>query len=39
VPDADVLIGPRVGIAYAGEDALLPWRFRVRPEASLPEPR
>lgn len=29
VPDAEVLTGPRVGIDYAGEDALLPWRFRV----------
>jgi DNA-3-methyladenine glycosylase len=27
VPDAEVLRLPRVGIAYAGEDALLPWRF------------
>jgi DNA-3-methyladenine glycosylase len=26
----DVLMGPRKGIAYAGEDALLPWRYRVR---------
>ena len=30
VPDADVVTGPRVGIDYAGEDALLPWRFRVK---------
>lgn len=35
IPDADVEIGPRVGIAYAGEDALLPWRFRVKPDAPL----
>lgn len=26
----EILIGPRVGIDYAGEDALLPWRFRWR---------
>jgi 3-methyladenine DNA glycosylase len=25
----DVLVGPRVGVDYAGEDALLPYRFRV----------
>jgi DNA-3-methyladenine glycosylase len=28
VADADVVTGPRIGIAYAGDDALLPWRFR-----------
>src|SRR5690606_26528238 len=22
--------GPRVGVGYAGEDALLPWRFSIR---------
>lgn len=27
-PDS-IIAGPRVGIDYAGEDALLPWRFRV----------
>lgn len=25
-----IIASPRVGIAYAGEDALLPWRFRVK---------
>lgn len=30
VPEGEVLASPRVGIDYAGEDALLPWRFRVR---------
>ena len=30
VPDANVIASPRVGIAYAGEDAALPWRFRIR---------
>ncbi len=25
-----IIAGPRVGIAYAKEDALLPWRFRIR---------
>lgn len=26
----NVVIGPRIGIDYAGEDALLPWRFSIR---------
>jgi DNA-3-methyladenine glycosylase len=30
VPEEQVLASPRVGIDYAGEDAGLPWRFRVR---------
>lgn len=30
VPEENVIIGPRVGIDYAGEDALLPWRFRMK---------
>jgi DNA-3-methyladenine glycosylase len=28
--DEEIASGPRVGIDYAGEDALKPWRFRVR---------
>ncbi len=27
----DVIVGPRVGIDYAGEDAALPYRFRIDP--------
>ena len=30
VSDKEVIVGPRVGIDYAGEDAKLPWRFRVK---------
>jgi DNA-3-methyladenine glycosylase len=26
-----ILAGPRVGVDYAGEDAFLPWRFRLEP--------
>jgi len=26
----DILTSPRVGIDYAGEDAMLPWRFRIK---------
>lgn len=28
VPDAEIWVGPRIGIAYAGDDAALPYRFR-----------
>ena len=31
--DKEIVIGPRVGIDYAGEDAKLPWRFRGRVES------
>jgi DNA-3-methyladenine glycosylase len=27
VPAESIAIGPRIGVDYAGEDALLPWRF------------
>ena len=30
VTENDVIASPRVGIDYAGEDALLPWRFRIK---------
>lgn len=30
IPDAQIIASPRVNIAYAGEDALLPWRFRIK---------
>ena len=26
----EILASPRVGVAYAGKDALLPWRFRIK---------
>lgn len=29
IPNDSVITGPRVGVDYAGEDALLPWRFRI----------
>jgi DNA-3-methyladenine glycosylase len=28
VPEEEIVTGPRIGIDYAGEDALLPYRFR-----------
>ncbi len=38
VADNEVVAGPRVGVQYAGWDARLPWRFRIRnsPWTSLP---
>ncbi len=30
VGEEDIIASPRVGIDYAGEDAALPWRFRLR---------
>jgi DNA-3-methyladenine glycosylase len=30
VNESQILASPRVGVGYAGEDALLPWRFRVK---------
>ena len=27
VPPEKIAIGPRIGVDYAGDDALLPWRF------------
>ncbi len=28
--EGDILASPRIGIDYAGKDALLPWRFRIK---------
>ena len=28
--DSDIIASPRVGVDYAGEDAQLPWRFRLK---------
>jgi len=30
IPEKSIIASPRVGIGYAGEDALLPWRFRIK---------
>ena len=39
IPDADVLTGPRIGVAYAGPDwAPLPWRFGIRGSRALSRP-
>jgi DNA-3-methyladenine glycosylase len=38
VPPAAMIAGPRIGVAYAGADALLPHRFRIAPSHPLPSP-
>jgi DNA-3-methyladenine glycosylase len=30
IKSSDIVSSPRIGIDYAGEDALLPWRFTIR---------
>jgi DNA-3-methyladenine glycosylase len=37
-PDAEVAAGPRVGVDYAGEDALLPYRFYVKGNIYVSKP-
>jgi DNA-3-methyladenine glycosylase len=37
-PDAEVVAGPRIGVNYAGEDALLPYRFYVKGNIYVSKP-
>jgi DNA-3-methyladenine glycosylase len=37
-PDTEVIAGPRIGVDYAGEDALLPYRFYVRGNIFVSKP-
>ena len=30
IDSQDIIASPRVGVAYAGKDAKLPWRFRIK---------
>ncbi len=30
IKDSEIVASPRVGVDYAGEDAKLPWRFRIK---------
>lgn len=32
IDSSAILTGPRIGVEYAGPDALLPYRFRIRPQ-------
>lgn len=36
--DAEVAAGPRIGVSYAGEDALLPYRFYVKGNIYVSKP-
>ena len=38
IPDEDIVAGPRVGVDYAGEDALLPYRFYVKGNVYVSKP-
>jgi DNA-3-methyladenine glycosylase len=38
IPERDVVVGPRVGVDYAGEDAARPYRFRISEAASKRAP-
>ncbi|KXH84337.1 DNA-3-methyladenine glycosylase [Chryseobacterium kwangjuense] len=35
----EIVAGPRIGVAYAQEDALLPWRFYVKGNTYVSKPR
>lgn len=37
-PSDDIVAGPRIGVAYAQEDALLPWRFFVKGNKYVSKP-
>ena len=37
-PEADIAAGPRIGVDYAGEDALLPYRFYVKGNVYVSKP-
>jgi DNA-3-methyladenine glycosylase len=37
-PSGDLLVGPRIGVGYAGDWAARPWRFGLRGSASLSRP-
>lgn len=39
VQDRALIIGPRIGVDYAGKDALLPYRFRIAPSHLLSHAR
>lgn len=35
IPDEKIEVGPRVGVSYAGEDAIKPWRFQLTNNSSV----
>jgi len=38
IPDDDIAAVPRVGVAYAKEDALLPYRFYIKGNVYVSKP-
>jgi DNA-3-methyladenine glycosylase len=38
IPESDIVAGPRVGVAYAAEDALLPYRFFIKGNPYVSKP-
>lgn len=38
IPDEQIAAGPRIGVDYAGDDALLPYRFHVRGNPYVSKP-
>jgi DNA-3-methyladenine glycosylase len=38
IPARNILASPRIGIGYAGEDALLPWRFTIKGNVWVSKP-
>lgn len=34
IQEQDIVTSPRIGVAYAGQDALRPWRFQLRAQNS-----
>jgi len=38
IPDEDIVAAPRVGVDYAGSDALLPYRFYIRGNVYVSKP-
>lgn len=39
VASSNIVVGPRIGIDYAGEDAALPWRFYIKGNPWVSRPR
>jgi DNA-3-methyladenine glycosylase len=37
-PDSEIMAGPRIGVSYAAEDALLPYRFYVKGNIYVSKP-
>jgi len=38
IPDEEIASGPRIGVDYAGDDALLPYRFYVKGNVYVSKP-